>query len=261
MSDRTKSVGGSDAPVLMKGDHFGKTPAILWEEKTGRRKPEDLSRKLNVQMGTFTEPFNAQWYTQETKFSVLLEPAQLCHPDHPFITAHLDGYTMGPDGNKGVWEAKHTSAFSKADPVEAYYAQVQHYMMVTDLQWAHLSVFKGTSGWAYHHVDRDEVYIKQLLYRERIFWKAVVDDQLPEEWAPVVTPVKVDALRTVDMTGSNEWGSLSQDWLNHRESSKKFEIASGCLKKLVEPDVKNAHGHGIFITRAKNGALTIRGED
>ena len=258
-NDRTKSIGGSDAPVLMKGDHFGKTPALLWEEKTGRRQPEDLSRVLRVQMGIWTEQGHGEWYEQETAFKLIRPVDTLYHPEYPFISANLDGYTMGTMG-RGLWEAKHISAFSKADAVEGYYAQLQHYMLVADLEWAHLSVLKGTADWAYYEVERDEGYIEELVKRERAFWKAVMDDQMPKEWQTVEAP-KVEATKTADMTGNNEWASHAAGWLEHKADAATFAIDAAGLKALVEADVSRAHGHGVQITRAKNGALTVREDE
>mgnify|MGYP003125020012 FL=1 len=44
MEDRKKYIGGSDACRIISGDWIK-----LWEEKTGRTEPEDLSKKLAVQ--------------------------------------------------------------------------------------------------------------------------------------------------------------------------------------------------------------------
>ena len=47
--DRTKSIGGSDVTRLFSNqeDAWEK----LWEEKTGRRQPDDLSDIFHVQLG------------------------------------------------------------------------------------------------------------------------------------------------------------------------------------------------------------------
>ena len=82
-----RKIGGSDAPVLMKGDHFGTTPYTLWEVKTGRAEPENMDRKLLVQMGVWTEPHNRDWYMAETGFLVE-EVSTIPNPDLPWATAN-----------------------------------------------------------------------------------------------------------------------------------------------------------------------------
>lgn len=60
------------------------------------------------------------------------------------------------------------------------------------------------------------------------------------------------------MNGNNQWANEAIIWSMTKQSAKDFEGASKALKSMVEPDVAEAHGHGIRITRAKNGNLTIR---
>ena len=55
--NRIGFIGGSDMRRIMEGDWIS-----LWEEKTGRKKPDDLSDVLPVQLGTFTEQFNINWF-------------------------------------------------------------------------------------------------------------------------------------------------------------------------------------------------------
>lgn len=251
-----RKIGGSDAPVLMKGDHFGTTPYTLWEVKTGRAEPENLDRKLLVQMGVWTEPHNRDWYMAETGFLVE-EVSTIPNPDLPWATANLDGIVT-IDGQRGVWEAKHTSAWNKADPVQSYYAQLQHYMAVTSLGFAHLSIFQGNSTWFYVEVPRDDEYIAELMEREAAFWGCVQMDMPPTEYAPVEAP-DINPEKIVDMAGNNEWAALADDWLTNQGASKVFAASVKGLKELVEADAAKAHGHGIQAIRNKRG-ITIKGE-
>ena len=58
--DRRGFIGGSDCVKIMQGDW-----QELWEIKTNRRKPDDLSDNLAVQLGTFTERFNLEWFEKQ----------------------------------------------------------------------------------------------------------------------------------------------------------------------------------------------------
>ena len=86
-ADRAKGIGGSDAATIMNGDWLA-----LWQEKTGRREPDDLSNVLPVQLGTFTEPFNRAWFAQQTGMAVDTTRCDgIVHPAYPFMRANIDG--------------------------------------------------------------------------------------------------------------------------------------------------------------------------
>ena len=59
------------------------------------------------------------------------------------------------------------------------------------------------------------------------------------------------------MSGSNAWASAAHDWAENNAAVKVFKQAEKTLKELTEDDVKLAHGHGVKVSRAKNGALRI----
>ena len=55
--ERKGFIGGSDAVKIMNGNWYE-----LWQIKTGRVEPEDLSHKVAVQMGITTEDMNLSWF-------------------------------------------------------------------------------------------------------------------------------------------------------------------------------------------------------
>jgi predicted phage-related endonuclease len=112
---RSKGIGGSDAKRLMEGDTLA-----LWEEKTGRRAPADLTWKLPVQMGHATEALNALWFEHETGLTVDRSPAvkasTLYHPAYAFMLCHPDGL-VAIDGAAWLFEAKHTNPFGDGQAI------------------------------------------------------------------------------------------------------------------------------------------------
>ena len=143
IAERRKGIGGSDARVIMAGNWIE-----LWQEKTGRREPEDLSGNLAVQMGNVTEAFNAYWYELKTGIAVdrRVKDKARVHPVHAFMRANLDGQVV-IDGTKMVWDAKHTNAFgSQEDVVSTYFPQMQHNMEVSGLD--HRDRLRGNSAGA-----------------------------------------------------------------------------------------------------------------
>lgn len=249
--ERAKGIGGSDASKIMAGDWYP-----LWEIKTSRSEGEDLSWVLPVQIGTITEELNRQWFAHHTGIAVSTGGCEhLVHLEHPFMCANLDGRCDG-----AIFEAKHVSAFAKeAEILTRYYPQLQHCMAVAGEPLAHLSVFYGTLKWEKYEIPEDKKYQADLIEREREFWTYVETDLPPPSVEAAPAPViSLDDMREVNMTGDNEWAAHANDWAQNRGPAKLFETAAKELKAKVEPDVKKASGHGISISRAKNGALTIK---
>ena len=50
---RNRGIGGSDANIILSGDD--ERILRLWQEKRGEAEPEDLSGKLSVVLGSWTE--------------------------------------------------------------------------------------------------------------------------------------------------------------------------------------------------------------
>lgn len=257
LAERRKGLGGSDANILMNGD-----PAAilaLWEEKTGRREPEDLSRVLPVQLGLYTEPFNVHWYKLTTGRPVEFIGRTQTHRTYPFMRVTLDGMTTTEDGSIAVFEAKHVNAFSKIeDVVQRYMPQLHHNMAVTEQKRSVLSVLLGTMAYEIYEVPCDDWYLAQLIDRERAFWACVTGDTPPPGMEAVRAPMAPVKFRAVDMSTSNAWASHAADWRENRDAAKAFAKAEKEIKALIEPDVGRAFGHGIECKRDKAGRLSIK---
>ena len=97
-----------------------------------------------------------------------------------------------------------------------------------------------------------------LVDLEAEFWRCVQEDKPWPGYAAPVAPVAPTEFREVDLTGSNEWAASAADWLENKAAANTFKKAVEDIKKLVEPDVGRAHGHGIEAKRSKAGAITIK---
>lgn len=251
---RRDGIGGSDANKIMSGDQA----AILrlWEEKTGQVEDEDLSQVLPVQMGLWTEPLNRHWYTMKTGFEVGCVGECVQHINDTFMRCTLDGRV---EAERAIYEAKHVNQFAKPAEIEQkYMAQLHHNMHVCGVERAVLSYFMGTLGHDFCVIEADPFYTATLIERERIFWDCVTSMTPPGDMPAPIAPIAPEKMRVVDMTGRNEWAACAADWLLHRAHAKTFKSAEEALKGQVEFDVGEATGHGVKISRAKNGALTIR---
>jgi hypothetical protein len=68
---------------------------------------------------------------------------------------------------------------------------------------------------------------------------------------------KIDAVRTVDMSGSNTWAEFASLMRQTRTAALDHERAKTELKALVPEDAKEARGHGVRAKRSKSGAISF----
>lgn len=243
---RRRYIGGSDANIIMNGTDEQRHQ--LWLVKTGKAQPDDLDDVFQVQLGTFTEPFNLAWFAKKTGLT-LIESAPVVASQYEWMRCQADGLTVD-----AIVECKHTNERSSTDDVvKRYQPQLQHAMFCYGRPRAFLSVIKGNT-YDYAEVDFDPVYADALIAAEKDFWDCVVF-QLPPGGAPVVAPP--EPFRVVDMTGHNEWAAAAADWFANAAANKTFDRAANTLRSLVPGDAKSASGHGVVLKRDKRGALRI----
>jgi len=258
LEGRAKTIGGSDANILAAGNP--ERIYQMWAEKAGKVEREDLSQVLPVQMGNWTEPFNAAWYQQETGNLISERDSAISDMEHSWRTATLDGFVTLDQG-RAIWEAKHTNAFaSMEEAIDKYFPQLQHNMDVAGVNFAVLSVLFGNLKYGFAVIERDEDYAAQLFELEKSFYQNMVTGEAPVVLNTIEKPVDPDDMRVVDMEGNNEWASLSADYFEHKEGAATFDKAKASLKKLVEKDVKMASGYGLIIKRSANGSLRFSEE-
>ena len=68
---------------------------------------------------------------------------------------------------------------------------------------------------------------------------------------------KIEAVRTVDMSGSNAWAEFANLMLQTRTAALDHERAKTELKALVPEDAREASGHGVRAKRSKSGAISF----
>jgi predicted phage-related endonuclease len=166
--------GGTDAIKIVKGEWKD-----IWLLKTNRAEREDLSNVLPVQMGLHTEPFNIDWFQKRTGLEVTNNNKVYKNEDVEFLHATVDGII---DEKQAIFEAKHVSPFSAKDVIDRYYPQLQHYMLVTGLRKAYLSVLIGNLQHKVYEIDADIEFIHKLLYAETHLWAYVQADVQPPDY-------------------------------------------------------------------------------
>lgn len=259
--DRTKGIGGSDAVRIMRGDWLA-----LYNEKVGLTEPEDLSQVFGVQLGILTEPLHLKFFAMRSGIDVTLKPDTLLeHPVYTFMNGHIDGWLESKDT---FIECKHTNSFANLREKARYYmAQLQHYMVVAQVDHCYFSCIFGNSDPEYCIVDRDDNYIAELIEAEQAFWWHVQNKTPPEDNGEasakaeaLAKAVVIDNLRSVDMSQTNSWNVLADEWLNTLEASKINDKTGKEIKALVPDDAAEAFGSGIIVRRDRRGRLSLRKE-
>ena len=254
LRDRRTFIGGSDARIIM-GDNEAAL-VRLWQEKRGEVEPEDLSGELVVQLGTVTEPLNRHWYEKNTGQTVTDVQRQVFHPVHRWMAATLDGRI---EATGAVFEAKFMLPwnFSEEGAAQKHMAQLQHNMWVTASRTAVLSIITGGGKWVEMTIPADPLYQHLLLTAERKFWRCVQSGEPPRLFGIEPPRPRIEAVRTVDMSGSNAWAELANLYRLTRSAALDHDRAKSELKALVPEDAKEASGHGVRAKRSKSGAISF----
>jgi predicted phage-related endonuclease len=241
--NRIGFIGGSDMRRIMEGDWIS-----LWEEKTGRKQPDDLSDVLPVQLGTFTEQFNIYWFVSQTG-------KQVYNSQHGLV----EGVTP--------IECKHTYDNNTIDNVlKQYMPQIQFYMWVGNYTECYLSVLFGNRRWESVRVSRADDYVERMRVHLRTFWQLVVDDTPPAEADEVygnnVVSLNTDKIPVNDMvkrdaSGDNEFISRCHDYIEQQGNAQLFESAKADLKAMVGDDEREVYCDLLTIKRDKRGSLRI----
>jgi predicted phage-related endonuclease len=253
-ASRRSFIGGSDARIIMGDDEAALLR--LWKEKRGDLEPQDLSGDLLVQLGTVTEHLNRHWYEKNTGQAVTEVQRQVFHAVHRWMAATLDGRI---EATGAVFEAKFMLPwnFSEETAAEKHMAQLQHNMWVTAARTAVLSIITGGGKWVEMTIPADPLYQHLLLTAERKFWRCVQSGEPPRLFGIEPPPPRVEAVRTVDMSGSNAWAEFANLYRLTRSAALDHDRAKSELKALVPEDAKEASGHGVRAKRSKSGAISF----
>ena len=254
LQHRRSFIGGSDARIIMGVDEAALLR--LWQEKRGEAEPEDLSGDLLVQLGTVTEQLNRHWYEKNTGQVVTEVQRQVFHAVHRWMAATLDGWV---DATGAVFEAKFMLPwnFSEEGAAEKHMAQLQHNMWVTAARTAVLSIITGGGKWVEMTIPADPLYQPLLLTAERKFWRCVETGEPPRLFGIEPPRPRVEAIRIVNMSGSNSWAAFADVFCRTRAAYLEHDSAKAELKKLVPDDAKEALGHGVRARRSKSGAISF----
>ena len=196
LANRKNGLGGSEISAVIGCNPYLDN-VTLWELKTGRRQPEDISEKPYVKYGTQAEMhlrglFRLDFPQYQVEY---IENNSFRNDKYPWSQASLDGWLTDQDGRKGILEIKTTEVLNsmhkekwKDQIPQNYYCQCLFYMAVCEADFCVLkaqlkTVFDGVPylQTKHFHIERSEVQedIDYLMQEGEKFWKYVVEDRRP----------------------------------------------------------------------------------
>ena len=201
LKGRMKGIGGSDSSAIVGMNPY-KSNIDLYEEKIGRRIPEDISQKPYVIYGKKAEaPIRELFKLDYPEYQVEHHEFRILQSvEYPFMQASLDGELTDSAGRRGILEIKTTNILRsmqyekwKDRIPDNYYIQVLHYLLVTGYEFAVLRAHL-TSEWGsdkrttakHYFIERSEVQddLDMLLQEEKKFWAYVESGRKP----PLILP-------------------------------------------------------------------------
>jgi putative phage-type endonuclease len=165
-------IGASDAPKIMGENPWG-SRASLMDEKLGLAR--EFEGNARTREGNSLEGFARN--SLASQFGLQLNPAIVQDSQDPFLAASLDAIC---DDHENLFEIKagekaynHTR-LTKTVPTY-YVGQLQHMLMVTELDSLIYAVYRPSKPLITLKVYRNESYIKRLRRAEKEFAQELVD--------------------------------------------------------------------------------------
>lgn len=187
LANRTKGIGGSEISAIV-GQNPYMNNVELFEYKTGRKQPEDISDKPYVIYGTKAEEHMREMFKLDFPDLKVSYTDNNCfiNDKFPWAQASLDGWIEDQDGRRGILEIKtteilqsmHREKWKDAIPMN-YYCQTLFYMAVYEADFTILkarlkTVFDGIPSAQIKHykIERQEVKddIEFLMQKGSEFW-------------------------------------------------------------------------------------------
>ncbi len=261
MNTRMGFIGGTDMMTIMDGDW-----EHLWQVKTGRLQPDDLSNVFPVQLGIATEEFNVSLVEKHTGIKLQRQFQTQKVWDGIPLRAVLDGfgYSDFPEEHRIGAECKHTYERNTLDAqLQRYMPQIQFYMWVAELDLMHFACIFGNRDWKMCRVNRDVDYIESLKSPLRQFWEFVIEDKQPQLPHYPVSQPKIDHIHIDDMVkrdvgGDNEFNDRAMTFIETKDSHALHESAKKDLKQMISHDEREIYSDILAVRRTKAGIRIVQ---
>lgn len=184
--DRTKYIGGSDIGAILGLSRY-RSPLEVWMEKTGKGNKKIDS--LPLRFGSFAEAFVASEYSRATGFELQHDESIFIHPEHSFMSAHIDRFVLEGKGvtPSRILECKTANPFCASEWGEvgsdevpmSYLCQCIWYMAITGIEYCDLAALFGNSDFRIYEITRDQALEEMVIGKATAFWNDYVLKDVP----------------------------------------------------------------------------------
>jgi putative phage-type endonuclease len=189
LDKRRQGIGGSDAGAIMGMSAYG-SPLTVYLQKRNLVPKGETSRAAH--RGKILE----QMIRLETakdfpELEIETTPVMFFAPESLIMLANIDGVILAKApieirgqaieglGGHEIKSAKTNFGWEEDEIPDAYYCQVQHYMMVIGLPWFVVSVYILDDESLCHYViRRNEDFIARLVDAEKDFWGNYLEKEI-----------------------------------------------------------------------------------
>lgn len=196
LKNRFNGIGGSEISAVIGCNPYLDN-VTLWEYKTGKKEPEDISDKPFVRYGTdaeyhLRELFKLDFPQYEVEY---VENNSFKNDKFPWALASCDGWLTDAEGRRGILEIKTTEILQSMQKEkwreripQNYYCQCLFYMAVLEADFCVLkaqlkTVFDGVPylQTKHYHIERSDVQedIDYLMQEGEKFWRYVQEKKRP----------------------------------------------------------------------------------
>ena len=175
---RHKRIGGSDIGAIIGVNPYKSIIDVYIDKTQGSTfKGNDATH-----WGTLLEPVVRKEFA--SRHQELITSVADCSVVDDFLIANLDGILLDKEtGEYGVLEIKTSNAFTKEweeDIIpQTYYAQVQHYLMITGYKFAYIAVLIGGQNYKEYFIERNEEDIQLIKTKATEFYNENILKEVP----------------------------------------------------------------------------------
>lgn len=279
--NRQKGLGGSDMAKIMGLSKWG-SPYSVWLSKTGRDVTDHSS--LATELGTFCEEFVAQKYA-ETTGNEVRKVKSIASKKYPFLLANFDRLVVKDGKIIGGLECKTCGQnvqvldlkgnyrnkwgvcnnyekqvlISESDEIDPeYYAQVQHYLAVSQLEWWDVAVLISNQSFKVYRVYPNQDFIAEMIEAAEQFWcENVLNDIAPKK---DINTLKNEVGNDETITADVELLKLLSAYNETNAKIKKLDKDLDGLKEQIAQAL-GEHNKATYIdaTGKEKTAVTFKG--
>lgn len=201
---RTDGIGGSDVAAVMGLSEYT-SPLMLYKRKKGLE-DNSIPDSVYIRKGKALEPFIRDTYVKpymaERGYAVTHPDFMMVNGDFPWLRANVDGLavplTSAKHTDNIVIEIKWVSEYAETHWFGDdycgippwYYAQVQHYMAVTETSKAVLcALFDKTWTPHFFEIPFDLKFVTRMLAESKAFYEECLKKNMPPRIMPSIDKV------------------------------------------------------------------------